>query len=48
MAEKVVIYKEIDGEVREGGPVSRASYEAVWKDKGWRLSPPAKKEKETE
>lgn len=46
--EKVVIYKVIDGEVREGGPVSRVSYEAVWKDKGWRLTPPKTKEKETE
>lgn len=49
MAERVLIYKVIDGTVREGGPVSRSSYEAVWKDKGWRLSPPPKKEKkETE
>lgn len=47
MADKVKIYQLIDGEVREGGPVSRESYEAVWKDRGWRLSPPKqKKEKE--
>jgi hypothetical protein len=40
MNQKVVIFKVIDGKVREGGPVNRSSYEAVWKANGWRLSPP--------
>jgi hypothetical protein len=42
MVDKAEIFKKIDGTVRKGGPVTRASYEAVWKDKGWRLSPPKK------
>ena len=46
--EKVVIYKVIDGTVRQAGPVSRSSYESVWKDKGWRLSPPKKETREEE
>ena len=48
MDEKVLIFQMIDGTVREGGPVSRRSYDLVWKDKGWRLSPPKKEKKETE
>lgn len=44
--DKVPIYKVIDGTVRTGGPVSRKSYEAVWKEKGWRLSPPKQKKEE--
>lgn len=44
--EKVKIYQLIDGKVREAGPVSRKSYDAVWKEKGWRLSPPKQKKEE--
>jgi hypothetical protein len=46
--DKVIIYKVIDGKVRQGGPMDRSSYEAVWKEKGWRLSPPKEKKEETE
>lgn len=42
--DQVAIFHEVMADKDNPPVVSRKSYDLVWKDKGWRLSPQAKKE----